>query len=123
MLTIPSLTSQARVALQRDVGYDELLDLAAEGERAAARIVDDAAAALGRLVAWVANITTPDRVVLTGEGVRLATVGDEALLAALTEDRPPGSTPVDIVVRPGDFTLWARGAAVAAVQEFVLRGV
>lgn len=123
MLTIPALTSQARVALLREVGYDELLDLAAAGDPAAGRLVDDAAAALGRLVAWVANLTTPERVVLTGEGVRLATVGEAALQAALTEDRPPHSTPVDLVVRPGDFSLWARGAAVAAVQAFVLRGV
>jgi predicted NBD/HSP70 family sugar kinase len=121
MLTDASLAAQASVALRRPVTHHELLSLAAAGDPAARRIVDDAARALGRLVAAVANLTMPDRVVLTGEGVDLARVGDAALRAGLAADRDPLASPVDVVVRPGDFGQWARGAAVVALQEFVLR--
>jgi predicted NBD/HSP70 family sugar kinase len=121
MLTIGSLTSQASVALGRAVTYDELMALAVSGDAVATRLVDDAARALGRLVAAVANLTMPDRIVLSGEGVALATVGAEALHASIAADRDPHASALDIVVQPGDFTQWARGAAVVALQEFVLR--
>jgi len=121
MLTDESLASQATVALRRPVAYDELLRLAEAGDPAARRIVDDGAHALGRLVAAVANLTMPDRVVIAGEGVDLARVGDAAMRSGLAADRDPLASPVDVVVRPGDFGQWARGAAVVALQDFVLR--
>ncbi|AEE46843.1 ROK family transcriptional regulator [Cellulomonas fimi] len=121
MLTTEALEAEAAVALRRPVTSTELLDLARDGDPAARRIVDDAGRALGRLVAAVANLTMPDLVVLTGEGVDLAVVADGALRAALAADRNPKATPVDLVVEPGDFSQWARGAAVVAIQDYVLR--
>jgi predicted NBD/HSP70 family sugar kinase len=121
MLTDASLAAQGTVALRRPVTSVELLALARAGDVAARRIVDDGARALGRLVAAVANLTMPDRVVITGEGVDLVRVGDAAMRAGLAADRDPLASPVDVVVRPGDFGQWARGAAVVALQDFVLR--
>lgn len=121
MLTIPSLTAQATVALGRPVGYDELLTLARGDEPAARLIVRDAIGALGRLVAAVANLTVPERVVVTGEGVALVDADPAALRVAVARDRDPRSSPLDLVTRPGDFTQWARGAGVVAIQDFVLR--
>ncbi|MFS0698388.1 ROK family protein [Cellulomonas sp. 179-A 4D5 NHS] len=121
MLTIPSLTAQATVALGRPVGYDELLTLARGDEPAARLIVRDAIGALGRLVAAVANLTMPERVVVTGEGVALVDADPAALRVAVARDRDPRTSPLDLVTRPGDFTQWARGAAVVAIQDFVLR--
>jgi predicted NBD/HSP70 family sugar kinase len=121
MLTIPSLTNQASVALSRPVGYEELLELAGTGDRVCARLVDEAARALGRLVAAVGNLTMPERVVVTGEGVALADAAWGTVLAAVAADRDPRASRLDVVTRPGDFTQWARGAGVVAIQDFVLR--
>lgn len=121
MLTIPSLTAQATVALGRPVGYDELLTLARGDDPAARLIVRGAVGALGRLVAAVANLTMPERVVVTGEGVALVDVDPAALRVAVARDRDPRTSPLDLVTRPGDFTQWARGAGVVAIQDFVLR--
>ncbi|WP_258723483.1 ROK family transcriptional regulator [Cellulomonas sp. NS3] len=121
MLTIPSLTAQATVALGRPVAYDELLTLARDDEPAARLIVRDAVGALGRLVAAVANLTMPERVVVTGEGVALVDADPAALRVAVARDRDPRTSPLDLVTRPGDFTQWARGAGVVAIQDFVLR--
>lgn len=121
MLTIPSLTAQAAVALGRPVGYPELLDLARASDPVAQRLVREAVRALGRLVATVANLTMPERVVVTGEGVALVDAEPALLRSAIARDRDPRASLLDLVTRPGDFTQWARGAAVVAIQDFALR--
>lgn len=120
MLTMGAISGAVTVALGRPVTYDAALDLAEGGDPAARRVVDDAGRALGRLLALVANFTMPHRIVLSGEGNRLAVVARDALDRALHDDRDPRAQPVEIELRPGDFTQWARGAAVIAIQTYVL---
>jgi predicted NBD/HSP70 family sugar kinase len=121
MLTIPSLTRQASVALARPVEYAEMLELAVAGDPVCARLVQEAARSLGRLVAAVGNLTMPERVVVTGEGVALADIARATVDAAIAADRDPRASALEVVTRPGDFTQWARGAGVVAIQDFVLR--
>jgi predicted NBD/HSP70 family sugar kinase len=120
MLTIGGITARASVALRRPLRYDEVLDLAVGGDPLARRVVDDAARALGRLVAAVGNLTMPKIVVLTGDGVRLAQVGDIALAEGVHHDRSPHATRLDVRVQLAGFPEWARGAAVTAIRTFVL---
>jgi predicted NBD/HSP70 family sugar kinase len=107
-------------ALGRPVGYAEALQLAADGQPAARRVVDDAAGALGVLVADIANLVDPELVILTGDGIGLVEVARPALDAAVEENRYKALAPARIDVRPFPFTEWARGAAAVAVQEHVL---
>lgn len=107
-------------ALGRPVGYDEALDLATAGQPAARRVIDEAAGALGVLVADIANLVDPELVILTGDGIRLVEVACPALDAALEENRREALAPARIDVRPFPFTEWARGAAAVAVQAHVL---
>ena len=120
MLAMPSIAAAASVPLLRRVSYDEALDLAEAGDPAAGRIVANAGRALGRLIALVANFTIPERVVLAGEGIRLADVARPEIDEALAADRDPRASIVRLEVRPGNFTQWARGAAVIAIQTYVL---
>nr|WP_246314533.1 ROK family transcriptional regulator [Kineococcus aurantiacus] len=120
LLTVAAVESRASTGLRRAVGYEEVLDLATAGDPVARRVVDDSARGLGVLVAAVANLTMPEMVILSGEGIRLAVVGEEALHRAIGEHRSPFATPIDLVVQPTGFTEWARGAAVTAIRTFVL---
>jgi predicted NBD/HSP70 family sugar kinase len=120
MLAMPSIAAAASVALQRLVGFDEVLDLAEAGDPAAGRIVANAGRALGRLIALAGNFTMPDRVVLAGEGVRLVDVARAEIDEALAADRDPRASKLHLEVRPGNFMQWARGAAVIAIQTYVL---
>jgi predicted NBD/HSP70 family sugar kinase len=120
LLTTQGIVSEIGDALGREVTYDECLDLAVAGEPAARRVIDRAGKGLGRLIAAAANFTLPDRVVLGGEGVRLVEVAHDALLAGLHADRHPEATDPPIVLLAPDFHEWARGAAVIAIQTFVL---
>jgi predicted NBD/HSP70 family sugar kinase len=105
-------------APSRDVGYDELLALAASGDAVAAGVVAGAARALGRLLATVADFAMIDVVVLSGEGVGLLDVPLAAaeMRGALAGDRDPEAGEVRVLVGAADFGAWARGAAAVAVQ-------
>lgn len=105
--------------LRRPVTYEEVMRLAAAGDRVCLGVVREAANALGRLIAHVATISTVKTVVLAGEGVELARLAKDDLDRALTANRRdvPGS--VDVVIEADDFREWARGGAVVAIQSFV----
>ena len=120
LMSIDGVQSQAALAFGRHLPYAEVLDLAEAGDPAADRIVGTAARALGTLIAAVANIAMPERVILTGEGIRLAQVGWERVLDGVRSARNPEATALDIRVLNDDPQLWARGAAAVAIQRFVL---
>ncbi|HEY4269739.1 MAG TPA: ROK family transcriptional regulator [Galbitalea sp.] len=120
VLTMSAISSAVSAARGRTVGYDEALDLAASGEPAARRVVDDAGRGLGRMIAAVANLTAPELVVLGGEGVRLAEVAAAAIEDGIAADRDARAKKIPLVATSGDNTEWCRGAAVIAIQRFVL---
>ncbi|MFC4469735.1 ROK family protein [Streptomyces xiangluensis] len=123
LLTIPSIRYQLRAATGRDVSYDEILALAAAGEPMAARVIDEAARALGTLVAQIANFAIPQKILLAGEGVGLVDVAGPAVEQAIQANRHPRAEPVNLETKVSDFHDWARGAAVLAIQVLVLGGV
>ncbi|WP_432520283.1 ROK family protein [Kineococcus sp. SYSU DK006] len=120
LLTVAAVEARASVALRRPVPYEEVLDLALEGEPLARRVVDDSARGLGALVAAIGNFTMPKKVILSGEGVRLAEVGREALREGIRAHRSEHASELVVDVQPTGFTEWARGAAVTAIRTFVL---
>lgn len=121
MLTSGSIAAQVSAALQRPVDYDEALRLASQGDPAATTVVDEAAAALGRLVAMAVNLTLQPAAVLAGEGIALFSVAEERVRAAVAADRDPRAEPVQLYVDESGFSAWARGAATIAIQDAVDR--
>ncbi len=75
---------------------------------------------LGRLIAAVANLGMTPRVVLTGEGVGLASLVMADVQRGISLNRNPLARPIRLDVQPSDFTEWARGSAVLAIQASVL---
>lgn len=120
VLTTPAISAAVSSVLDRTVDYDEALDLAMAGEPAARRVVDDAGRGLGRMIAAIANLTAPELLVLGGEGVRLVHVAASAIEEGVAADRDPRARRVPTVATSGDNTEWCRGAAVIAIQHFVL---
>lgn len=119
-LTLSAVSQAVSSALGRNVDYDEALTLASLGDPVARRVVDDAGRGLGRLLAAVANLTSPERIILGGEGVRLMEVAALAVQEGIGIDRDPRAKPLNIVTTPGDDSEWCRGAAVIAIQRYVL---
>ncbi len=120
VLTQEAICTAVSTVLNRQVTYEEALDLADAGEPAARRIVNDAGRGLGRMLAAIANLTAPERIILGGEGVRLVDVAADAIQEGIQADRDPRAHKLDLVTTPGDNTEWCRGAAVIAIQRYVL---
>ncbi|MFE2634961.1 ROK family protein [Streptomyces scopuliridis] len=119
-LAIPSIRYQVRAATGRDHTYDEILALAAAGDPMPARVLDEAARALGTVVAQIANFAMPQKILLAGEGVGLVDVAGPAIEEAIRANRDPFAAPVPLETKISDFNDWARGAAVLAIQILVL---
>ena len=115
-----AIVANVSTAMGRSVTYEEALELAAQGEPAPRRLIDEAGHGLGRLLAAVANLTLPELVILGGEGVRLVDVARDAVEAGIALDRDPRAQPLALVTTSGDNTEWCRGAAVLAIQKYVL---
>ncbi|MFI9802774.1 ROK family protein [Streptomyces sp. NPDC052301] len=122
LLTIPSIRYQIHAATGRDVPYEEILARAAAGESMASRVIGEAARALGTLVAQIANLAMPQKILLAGEGVGLMDVAGNTVRETIRARRHPLAAPVGLETKVSDFHDWARGAAVLAIQVLVLGG-
>lgn len=118
-LRLESIAAQASERLRREVSYDQTLDLAAAGDPDARAVVDGAGWAYGILIGTVANVALPQRVILTGEGWRLAEVAAAAVSDGLRFARNPLAAPVPLQLLPDDPLIWARGAAAVAIQQSI----
>lgn len=119
ILNSDSIARHVSDAHGRTMGFDEALDLAESGDPAAARVIGDAGRGLGRLIAAICNLTLPQRIIIAGEGVKLAAVARSEVNEGITADRDPRATTPPIVLATGDNIEWCRGAAVLVIQAFV----
>lgn len=120
VLSQSAISQAVSLALNRPVEYEEALDLAEGGDPVARRVVDDAGRGLGRMLAAIANLTMSERIILGGEGVRLVDIAEEAIQEGIDEDRDSRASKLDLVTTSSDNTEWCRGAAVIAIQRYVL---
>ncbi|HEY0475735.1 MAG TPA: ROK family transcriptional regulator [Kribbella sp.] len=111
----------ASAAADRPVTFDDLVEAQAAGDESASRWLDDAARALGHVVASFAGALQTTCIVLAGEDVA-AFAYSTAMHQVIADRLRPGPLEtqrctLDIVTSPLTFTDWARGAAVAGIQN------
>ena len=115
----PALCAQGRKLglLRKGDGIEALLTLADEGDAGACDLYAQAGETLGRVLAGVVNVLSPELILVSGEGMRawrhLSTAFDRSLRDAIF----PPLRGVPVEVDPWDDAKWARGAA-----ALVLRG-
>ncbi len=114
--TSGAMADAVSLARRRRTTYDEVLDLAEAGDPAASRVVTEAAHAVGRAAAAITSLTGVERIILSGEGVRLVEIASESLHAGRVEYACGRASDLEPVIWPMDFLEWARGAAVVAIQ-------
>jgi predicted NBD/HSP70 family sugar kinase len=115
-VTSAAMVNAVSLARGRLTTYDEVLGLAEAGDPAAARVVAEAAYAVGRATAAITSLTGVERIILSGEGVRLVEIAPDSLHAGRVEYADGQTGGLDPVIRSMDFLEWARGAAVVAIR-------
>lgn len=116
-VTTQAIVSAVSTGKGRELSHADALRLAENGDPLARRVIDEAAYALGCAVGAVTSLTGVNRIILSGEGVRLAEIGEKALRDGRTAyDTGRSPSAPEPVIRPMDFLEWARGAAVIAVR-------
>jgi predicted NBD/HSP70 family sugar kinase len=98
---------------------DDCLELAADGYPPALAVFSDACYALGVLVAYVANLIGPDRVILSGDGIVICDISPDALQEGMKAALDDDAADFELIVRPFNFMEWSRGAAAVAIQSLI----
>ncbi|MEV6960259.1 ROK family transcriptional regulator [Streptomyces sp. NPDC051207] len=114
--TSGAMAHAVSLARGRATTYAEVLELAGAGDPAATRVVAEAAHAVGRATAAITSLTGVERIILSGEGVRLVEMAPDSLHAGRVEYAGGQASALEPVVLAMDFLEWARGAAVVAIQ-------
>ena len=97
---------------------DELLSLAEGGDECAQAVFARAGEILGRSLANLVNIFNPERVILSGEGVRYGKWLFEPMRAALAIHALPAlREDVQVSIEPWGDDAWARGAASLVLRQ------
>jgi predicted NBD/HSP70 family sugar kinase len=86
------------------------------GEPLAIGIYRDAGAILGRAVAGLVNVLSPQRIILSGEGTQVWPHLSEAFESSLRRAVFPPLADVPVEVDPWDDAKWARGAAALVLR-------
>ncbi|MDQ0573843.1 ROK family transcriptional regulator [Agromyces albus] len=120
LLNSDSIARRASIAIGEELTFDEVLDAAENGQRAAGQIVREAGRGLGVLIAAISNLTLPQRIIIGGEGVRLAVLAQSEMRRSLSDHRNPLAAILPVIFTDGDNAEWCRGAAALAIQSFVL---
>jgi predicted NBD/HSP70 family sugar kinase len=111
----PAIVREILASTGRLVPPADIAALAAR-QPAVAEILERAGRHVGRAIASVVTVLDPQRVVISGEGVRL---GDHYLAPIREElgERDQKEAPTDVVIEPWGDEAWARGAATLVLRE------
>ncbi|MBW8738685.1 MAG: ROK family transcriptional regulator [Streptomyces turgidiscabies] len=97
----------------------EAVALAHAGHPGAREVYTRAGAAIGRVIATVANLLGPERVIISGEGLAAYDLFAEQIRDAFTATAFGSAARCELLIRPLPFEEWARGAAATAIRSFV----
>ncbi|MDQ0936270.1 ROK family transcriptional regulator [Streptomyces turgidiscabies] len=97
----------------------EAVALAHAGHPGAREVYTRAGAAIGRVIATVANLLGPEQVIISGEGLAAYDLFAEQIRDAFTATAFGSAARCELLIRPLPFEEWARGAAATAIRSFI----
>lgn len=119
-----AILSAARMATEEpELSMAEAVDRARGGEDRLRRVFARAGHAIGLGLASVANLTGPERIVVSGEGLAAYDLFEEQIRETFAAQAFGAAAECMLIIRPLPFEEWARGAAATAIQDLVTRSV
>jgi predicted NBD/HSP70 family sugar kinase len=113
-VTIPAILRNAGTT-----GFWETLEAAAAGDAASDRALRDAGRALGVVVANLADLVDPQKVIVTGEALAVARYAKDDVDAAIVERLDPAAEPVVLDLVEFAFADYAWAAAIAGIRNVI----
>ena len=113
-VTIPAIIRNAGTS-----GLDSALLAAAEGDSRSDRALRDAGRALGAVVANLADLIDPEKVIITGESLAVAKYANAEMDAAIRERLDPAAESVQVEIVDFKFADYAWAAAISAIRHVI----
>ncbi|NEG55665.1 ROK family protein [Bifidobacterium sp. SMA15] len=118
-LTDESLANQYSRMMGRACTFDEFARDARDGRPQASRLVQLTCFRLGSLIAMIANIAMPSKVMVAGESAFIAAMGVDAVRDGIRRYRHSQAAPVEFTVVDHDWQLWAKAAASRVIERYI----
>ncbi|WP_243394355.1 ROK family transcriptional regulator [Bifidobacterium parmae] len=118
-LTDDSITEQYARMIGHACTFDDFARDAKAGLPLASRLADRTCFRLGSLIATIANIAMPSKVMIAGESAFLANIGIDAVRDGIRRYRHSQAAPVEFTVVEHDWQLWAKAAASRVIARYI----
>ncbi|KAA8815299.1 NagC family transcriptional regulator [Bifidobacterium rousetti] len=118
-LTDDSLADQYSQMMGRACTFDDFARDARAGVPQASRLLDKTCFRLGSLIATVANIAMPSKVMIAGESAFLAKMAIDPIRDGINRYRHSQASPVEFTVMDHDWQLWAKAAASRVIVRYL----
>ena len=118
-LTDVSIAEQYSAIVGRPMSFDQFAADARAGVAQAAQLVNRTCFRLGTLIATVANLAMPSRVMIAGESAFLAKLAPDSVRDGINRYRHSQAAPVPFTVADHDWQLWAKAAASRVIVRHI----
>lgn len=118
-LTDNSIATEYSEMIGRPATFDEFAAAARASKTQATNLVNRTCFRLGTLIATIANLAMPDKIMIAGESSFIAKLGIDNLRNGINMYRHSQAAPVDFEIAEHDWSLWSKAAAAQAIRQYV----
>lgn len=114
-----SIAAEYSQIIGHPASFDDFARDARANKPQAANLVNRTCFRLGTMVATIANLAMPDKIMIAGESSFIAKFGIDDLRNGINMYRHSQAAPVDFEIPDHDWALWAKAAAAQAIRQYV----
>ena len=114
-----SIAAEYSQIIGHPASFDDFARDARANKPQATNLVNRTCFRLGTLVATIANLAMPDKIMIAGESSFIAKFGIDDLRNGINMYRHSQAAPVDFEIPDHDWALWAKAAASQAIRQYV----
>ncbi|MEE0972075.1 MAG: ROK family transcriptional regulator [Bifidobacterium ruminantium] len=114
-----SIATEYSNMIGHPVTFEEFAADARASKTQATNLVNRTCFRLGTMIAAIANLAMPDKIMIAGESSFIAKLGVDDLRNGITMYRHSQAAPVDFEIAEHDWALWAKAAAAQAIRQYV----
>jgi predicted NBD/HSP70 family sugar kinase len=118
-LTDNSIATEYSEMIGHPATFDEFAAAARASKTQATNLVNRTCFRLGTLIATIANLAMPDKIMIAGESSFIAKLGIDNLRNGINMYRHSQAAPVDFEIAEHDWSLWSKAAAAQAIRQYV----